>query len=185
MMKTNPLGPATCLFILSGLGLGMAQAQPTVLPEIGGVAASGELKKEDRDFLTKSLRAGEDMVDLAGIASNRAVFPQVRTFAGEIGSAHGKANQELAAIILKKGARSADRDTVAVRELAKEWNEKSGSEFDEDFLKATIDLHEDMIDLLEDGADSKEPDIAGYSRRQLPHMKAHVERARTLLKEID
>ncbi len=193
------------LFAVGGFGLGLAHAQasdrgaaghhapadaldrPAALPENRGVtpvASGDQVRKEDRDFLTKSLRTGEDLVDLADIASSRAVFPQVREFAEEIASAYTKANKELEAIILQKGLRIGSRDTIAAREQTKKWNEKSGNEFDEDYLEAMIDLQEDLIGLMDD-VDDSEADVAAYSRRHLPTIKAYVERAKAILKAID
>lgn len=175
----------SCLLALLAPGSYVAHAQNTRNDAPVASAASNQDQDGHRHFITKALRLGENLVDLSDIGADRAVHPQVRTFAKELSGAHTTANQELAALILRKGLRIEDRDTVAAREMKKKWNDKTGNEIDRDFLRATVDQHEDMIDLLEDGTDSKDHDIAAYSHRHLPSLKSHMARAKSLLESID
>lgn len=145
-----------------------------------------KVPRADRRFFNQASRLGEKEVALSRIAADRATNPQVRAFASEMVAAHTAANAELAALIRQKGARIDDRDrAIEDRELAKKWNEKKASDFDEDYLEAIIDAHQDTIDVLENGADSKDADIAAYANKLLPAVKGHLAHAENLEKQVD
>jgi putative membrane protein len=145
-----------------------------------------KIPRADRRFFTQAVRLGEKEVTLSRIAAERATNSQVRAFASEMVTAHTAANAELATIIRQRGVRIDDRDrAIEQRELAKKWNEKKAADFDEDYLKAIIDAHEDTIDALENGADSKDGDISAYARKLLPTVKTHLDRAEKLEDQVD
>lgn len=145
-----------------------------------------KLTRGDRRFFNQASRLGEKEVALSRIAAERATNPRVRAFASEMVSAHTAANSELATLIRQKGARIDDRDrAIEQRELAKKWNEKKGAGFDEDYLEAIIDAHQDTIDVLENGVDSKDGDISAYASKLLPTVKAHLAHAEKLEDQID
>ena len=148
--------------------------------------ADTKLSRSDRRFFNQAVRLGEKEVTLSRIAAERATNPQVRAFASEMVTAHTAANKELAALILRKGARLDDQDrAIEQRELAKKWSEKKGTDFDEDYLEAIIDAHQDTIDVLENGVDSKDGDISAYASKLLPTVKAHLAHAEKLEARVD
>jgi len=145
-----------------------------------------KIARSDRRFLKKAAHLGEKEVALSRIAAERATNPQVRAFASEMVTTHNAANAELAALIQQKGARLDDHDrAIEQRELAKKWNEKKGADFDEDYLEAIIEAHEDTIDVLENGVDSKDGDISAYASKLLPIVKAHLAHAEKLEDQVD
>lgn len=152
----------------------------------GKTVADTKLPRSDRRFFNQAARLGEKEVTLSRIAAERATNPQVRAFASEMVTAHTAANKELAALIRQKGARIDDQDrAIEQRELAKKWSDKKGADFDEDYLEAIIDAHQDTIDVLENGADSKDADIAAYASKLLPTVKAHLAHAEKLEAQVD
>jgi len=145
-----------------------------------------KIARSDKRFFKKAARLGENEVTLSRVAADRANNPQVRAFASEMVSAHKSANSDLATLIRQKGAYVDDKNrAIEQRELSNKWTDKKADDFDKDYLDAVIDAHEDMIDALENGVDSKDLDIAAYARKQLPIVKAHLAHAEKLEDLID
>lgn len=145
-----------------------------------------KVSRGDHRFFKKAAQLGEKEVALSRIAADRAVNPQVRAFASEMVRAHTTANTELDGLMKQRGVVLDTRDqSVEQRELARKWNEKKADGFDEDYLEAMIDCHEDTIDVLENGADSKDADVAAYASRLLPTVKAHLAQAENLQELVD
>ena len=145
-----------------------------------------KLPRADQRFFKKAAHLGETEVTLSRVAAERANNPQVRTFASEMVSAHTSANSELASLGRQKGAVVDDTNhATEQRELSKKWNDKKADDFDEDYLDAMIAAHKDTIDVLEKGAKSKDMDIAAYSQKMLPTVKAHLAHAKQLEDLVD
>jgi putative membrane protein len=147
---------------------------------------NSKVSRADHRFFKKASHLGEKEVALSRIAADRATNPQVRAFASEMVSAHTTANTELSGLMKHRGVVLDDRDQdIEHRELAKKWNEKKADDFDEDYLEAMIDAHQDTIDVLENGIESKDTDIAAYAAQLLPAVKAHLAKAEKLEELVD
>ena len=197
-MKTTIVRPCFkylaggALLVLAGAAPALAgnATEPSPSPRVVAIAdtpppAADTVPRSDRRFFRQASRLGEDEVVLSRIAADRAIRPQVRALASEMAREHNTANEELNALAARKGAVPEPRDRVEVREEERKWNAKKGDKFDEDYLKALIDAHQDTIDVLENGADSKDPEIAAYANKMLPTVKAHLARAEALEKAVD
>jgi putative membrane protein len=151
-----------------------------------GKSGMKEVSRGDHRFFKKAAMLGEKEVALSRIAAERAVNPQVRAFASEMVRAHTTANTELAGLMKHRGVMIDTGDQATEqRELAKKWNGKKADGFDEDYLEAMIDCHEDTIDVLENGVDSKDTDVAAYAAQLLPAVKAHLAQAERLQELVD
>jgi putative membrane protein len=152
---------------------------------LAGPGTGTALKGGDQRFFEKITRLNEREVALSRQAAQRASNPQVRSFAEEMVREHQHAGQELGSLATRKGARLEPTSTRATRELEKDWADKTGRDYDEAYIKAMIDAHEDTVDVLENGVDSKDPEIAAAAQKLLPKVKAHLERAESLHKMLD
>jgi putative membrane protein len=145
-----------------------------------------KVSRADHRFFKKAASLGEKEVALSRIAADRATNPQVRAFASEMVRAHTTANTELAGLMKNRSVVLDDRDQANERrELAKAWNEKKAEDFDEAYLEKMIECHQDTIDVLENGVDSKDTDVAAYAAQLLPSVKAHLAQAEKLEELVD
>lgn len=149
------------------------------------------LARGDQHFFEKITRLNEREIALSRHAAERATNAQVRSFANEMVEAHTEAGQELGTLATRKGARASSMDSHDMhgadktRKIEKDWADKKGGDYDEAYIKAMIDAHEDTVDTLENGAESKDPEIAAAAQKLLPKVKAHLERAKQLKKSVD
>jgi len=150
-----------------------------------GATYGGELTKGDRRFLEKAAKCGAYEVALSRVAADRANHPDVRALAVKMVAAHTAANLELSALAISKGVTLPAKDEIELNKLEKKWNEKKGKDFDEDYLEELASAHEDAIDIFENGADSKDTDIASYAGKLLPVLKEHHTKIEALDKAID
>lgn len=130
--------------------------------------------------MTKAARLGEKDVALSRIAESRTVNPRVREFAARMVREHPPASSRLAALAASRGVTIDREDASEQSREADKWNKKSGDEFDQDYLEAMIDSHEDLVDVLENGKDSADREIAAWANRMLPQIKAHLQQAEML-----
>ena len=184
------------ILLCAGVLTALSQTSPTnPSPETGsdmtntppssGRSGESTLKYGDQQFFKKAARLGEEEVALSTIASERSTNAQVRAFASDMVREHTAANAELSSLGDRKGARFEPRDQADVSKFEKKWREKKSDKFDEDYLKAIIDGHEDMVGVLKDGANSKDTEIAAWSNKLLPSVQGHLIRAKELKKTVD
>jgi putative membrane protein len=174
---TNPYTP--------GVGTTRDTSGMSTTDTLAGPGTGAALKGSDQRFLEKMNRLNEREVALSRQAAQRATTPQVRSFAEEMIREHQQAGQELGTLATRKGARLESMSTRTAREIEKDWADKTGRDYDKAYVNAIIDAHEDTIDVLENGVDSKDPEIAATAQKLLPKVKAHLERAESLHKMLD
>ena len=173
--RMNPSAESTGVYTRENRGADMSNTGTLAGPE-------PTLKRGDQRFFEKVARLNEREVALSRQASQRATTPQVRSFAEEMVREHTSAGKELGSLATRKGARL---EPLTARDLEKDWSDKTGRDYDKAYLGAIIDLHEDTVDVLENGADSKDPEIAAAAQKLLPKVKMHLERAESLHKALD
>lgn len=183
---------AGLFLVATSLALAQAGLTEPMPPDASprGDGMNSELREDepsrgDERFFRKAARLGEKEVLISRIAAERATDPRVREFAAEMVRAHTQANEELTVLARRKGAKLAALDADERREAHEKWRDAKGSDFDEDYLEAAIECHQDTVDTLENGAESKDVDIMGYAARMLPVVKAHLARAEQLEESID
>jgi len=191
-MKTHI--PRHLLALLTGVSL--ACAAERVVPSDPGAGSGNSgalvdpessLARGDQRFFEKITRLNDREIALSRLAAERATTPQVRSFAEEMVREHEQAGRELGTLATRKGARLADNDPDknSVEKIAKDWADKKGRDYDEAYLEKMIDAHKDTIDVLEDGAESKDSDITAAAQKLLPKVKSHLERAKRLHEAMD
>lgn len=181
------------LFALAGTSLALAQTRVVPTAEPGATtgeqrdlnADSDTLPRDDRRFFEKSARLNEKELLLSRKAAERATNPQVRSFAADMVREHTAAGEELTTLATRKGARIEMRDADEVRKDEQKWTDKEADDFDEDYLEAMIATHKDTIDVLEEGAESKDTEIAALAQKLLTKVKTHLQRAQELEKLVD
>jgi putative membrane protein len=142
--------------------------------------ASGEkLSWTDRRFVSKTADSGQDEVQLAQLAAQRAMNPEVRQFAERLVKDHTAVNDELKGIASSKNVKI-DRDDGKERAYRR-LNAKAGAEFDQEFVEHMIDSHEDGIRRFEKAAkDAKDPEIRSFAAKHVDHLRQHLQQAQSL-----
>jgi putative membrane protein len=186
-MKTNPKA-LPCALLVSALSLcttlsaetSTTTSTTTERRATATTSAETDLSRSDRNFLEKAAKAGMKEVSISQAAIARLVNPQVKQFAQMIVNDHSGANAELTALAAAKGV------TLPVKETKYEekWSKKT-NEVDEDYMEEMVSDHKDNVDLFEEAAKSKDPEIAAFAAKTLPKLQQHLTMAKDLKKLVD
>jgi putative membrane protein len=147
----------------------------------GAATSSGSdrLSWGDRRFVSKAADEGQDEVQLAQLAAQRATSSEVKSFAQKLVDDHSKVNSELTSLASQKNVKI---DTDDDKDRAyKRLNKKSGSEFDQEFVEHMIDEHEKDIKMFEKAAkDAKDPEVRAFASKHVGHLREHLQTAQGL-----
>src|SRR5258706_9034883 len=120
----------------------------------------GQLSAKDYKFALNAAQGGMAEVQLGELARQRAVNPQVKSFADKMVKEHGKANDDLKQIVTKKGAiLPADlpsKETSTMKSLEK----ATGADFDREYVEHMVKDHRKDVKEFEEAAKSlSDPDL--------------------------
>jgi putative membrane protein len=140
-----------------------------------------KVAEEDQEFVVKAVSAGLMEVELAQKAEQKATNPAVKEFAQRMVNDHGQVNNELKALAAQKNITIPSVPGEDHQEDINKLNEKTGREYDRDYIKMMVDDHKDAVDKFEKAAtDCKDPDIKAFAAKHLEHLKAHLESAKSI-----
>lgn len=157
----------------------------------GSTTASGSMSSTsadklswgDKRFVTKAADHGQSEVALAKLASQQASNPEVRRYAQKLVNDHTKVNSELMNIASTKNVKLDKEDTQD--RTYRRLSERSGSDFDQEFVEQMIDMHEADIKLFEKTAeDAKDQELRSFASRHVGHLREHLQQAQNLRQTI-
>jgi putative membrane protein len=127
--------------------------------EPAAVGTAGEAERtaihdSDKDFINRQLSDGTAEVELAKMANQKTVNPEVKRFAQMMVDDHTKAGNELKDIAGQHNVVTAPTIDDKHRDLMDKLSKLSGREFDREYVKAMVDGHQDAVDSLESRVDS-------------------------------
>lgn len=137
----------------------------------------------DADFVTKAASGGMHEVELGKIAQENAANGEVKKFAERLATDHGKANKELMDVAKKANIPFPDKMLDEhVKEIDR-FKKLKGSEFDQAFIKHTIEEHKKSVTAFERaGKDARDPGLKAFATKTLPTIKEHLDMAQKLEK---
>ena len=140
---------------------------------------------DDAEFVAKAASGDMFEVELGKVADTRARNDSVKKFSERMVADHGKSNEAL-----KKAAKAAG---LTVPEKMNDENQKEfdrfkeykGENFDRDYITTMVADHEtDLAEFTRASKEAKNPAIKDFATKTLPTVKAHLEQAKKLQKEI-
>lgn len=133
---------------------------------------------DDADFAVEAADGGLMEVELGTLALSKASSPEVKKFAQMMVDEHTKANNELKALAQQK---SITLPTVMGNEHQRKVDnlrEKTGAEFDKDYIDLMVRDHKDDIDEFEDQAeDGKDPELKSWASSKVVALRHHLQEA--------
>lgn len=153
--------------------------------------AGGALSSDDRQFVTEAAHAGAAEVVHSQLADQRASSDDVKQFARRLVEDHTKANQELTKLATDKGAAMppGGADQSQLHGKHREFNEKlsklSGADFDREFMRHQLKMHQDAVSLFERQANKgKDADLKAFAERMLPTLRDHQQAAKDVASKV-
>jgi putative membrane protein len=121
------------------------------------------------------------------LAQERAANPQVREFAQTMVREHEEALRELRQIAAQHNVEIERRDEMPRehRNVHERLMERSGAEFDREFVEWAIDKHEDAINDLEGKMDSDNAALRQWASQTAPKLRQHLAHAQNLQQTLN
>lgn len=141
----------------------------------------------DRSFIEEQVEANEAEVTIGRLAQERASNPQVREFAQTMVRDHEAALRDLRQLASQHNVQIESREEMAKehRDVRERLMERSGAEFDRDFMDWAVDKHEEAVDDVEDKVESDNQALRQWASQNLPKLRQHLEHARTIKASLD
>lgn len=147
----------------------------------GGSAnySQGKLSFTERRFVNKAADSNKEEIQIAQLAAQKATNAEVRSYAQSLVDAHSKVNTELLTLA---GSKSVKLDQDDGRGITyRRLSNKTGAEFDQEFVEHMIDEHEDNVRMFEKAAaDSKDADLRSFASSHVAALREHLQKAQAL-----
>lgn len=137
--------------------------------------------EDDADFAVEAANGGMMEVQLGTLALTKASDAQVKQFAQMMVDDHTKANNELKALAQQKNiSLPTTLDNEHQRKYDK-LNEKSGEDFDKDYIDLMVSDHKEDVKKFEDeGEDGKDAELKSWSAAKVPTLRHHLDEAQRI-----
>jgi putative membrane protein len=103
----------------------------------------------NREFLTKAMDANMAEIELGRLAQEKGANAEVKRFAQMMVTDHSKSLDMLKPIATRQGTPMVAQLDDQHRDLRDRLARLSGAEFDREYMRAMVDGHEQMVDLLQ------------------------------------
>lgn len=147
--------------------------------------ASDSLRISERAFLSKAGETIRQHMRLAEVGASQAESSEVRSHALQLASDYRALNETIEALIRRKGG-LAGAPVGATSESYQKLQEKSGAEFDREFVRTAAVASNTVMTLFENAAaDAKDADVRDFAASELPVLRAHRNAIADLKKTFD
>lgn len=142
--------------------------------------------EDDADFAVKAADAGLAEVELGKLALEKATDQRIKDFAKKMVDDHQRANDELMTIATRHNITLPPVISEEHVNKQRKLMEKSGSEFDQEYIDLMVKDHDKVVSMFEDAsADAQNADLKAYAAKTLPALKMHHEEALALRDSIN
>ncbi|PPK99092.1 putative membrane protein [Parapedobacter indicus] len=143
------------------------------------------VNEKDGDFAVKAADAGLAEVELGKLAQEKATDPRVKDFAQMMVNDHQKANDELMTIATRHNITLPPVISKDQADKQRKLREKSGAEFDKEYIDMMVKDHNKVVSLFEDASsDAQNADLKAFASKTLPILKKHHEDATAIRDSI-
>jgi putative membrane protein len=143
--------------------------------------AASTVSEEDSKFAVEAASGGMMEVQLGELAQQKASSQAVKNFGSMMVRDHSKANDELKALAGNKNITLPPAPGEDHMDHIKKLSEKSGKEFDKDYINMMVDDHQDDIDKFEKcSKDAKDPELKAFADKTLPKLREHLAAAKKI-----
>lgn len=155
------------------------------LPSLPGSAANKEpLNPFDMRFIKRAISHDKTETTLAALAAQKAVRPEVKSYAGTLVADHTRSEKELSALAAVKGVSPPEainpKQAAAIQQL-QQLEQSTAADFDTDFLAEILKAHKASVSNFEEAAvRARDEEVQAFAKKMLPTLKAHLQKAEDL-----
>jgi len=139
------------------------------------------------DFMIEAASSGMKEVELGKIAQQKATNQRVKDFANMMVEDHKKAHKELAALAQAKSVTLPETMGDKHQKSFDDVKNKTGADFDKDYMKLMVDEHQKMINKFKKRAeeeDKRDSEVSAFAQKTLTYLQIHIDSARAIYDSI-
>lgn len=138
-------------------------------------------QEDDAEFAVEAADAGMLEVQLGTLASTKASSSEVKQYAQMMVDDHTKANDELKTLAQQKNITLPTMLGTENQRTYENFSEKTGDDFDKEYIDQMVKDHRDVIDDFEEEArEGNDPEIKSWASGKLTTLRHHLEEAERL-----
>ena len=132
--------------------------------------------EDPAEWVTKAAEGGLLEVEFGKLAQQNATNPKVRELGKMMAEEHGKANEELKAIAMKKNITLPTAMSDDHQNKYKDMAAKKGADFDKAYTDMMVEDHKDDIEMYQKQAqDGKDMDFKNFAAGKVPTLQHHLQ----------
>jgi putative membrane protein len=148
----------------------------------GGSATSGSIpatvSKEDAQFVVNTANAGMTEVQLGQIAQQKGMAKDVKDYGVMMVTDHTAAGDQLKTLATSKNITLPAAISPDMQKNVDAFQNKSGKDFDKDYISMMIDDHKKVIaDFEAESKNGTDADIRAFADKTLPTLRMHLSKA--------
>lgn len=191
LSRTRPAGLLLALCILTLAVSSCAKrtdetttSSTTTTPETTQTAAA---TPSDAEIAATVVAANDTDIENGKLALEKSKNADVKQFANEMIAAHTQLNQQGSALLTKLGVTPADNPTSTSIKTGGESSRAtlkglSGADFDKAYVNAEVDLHQSVLDQLDNTLipSAQNAELKSLLEQARPTISAHLDHAKSL-----
>jgi putative membrane protein len=139
------------------------------------------LSAQDQMFMENAAKGRMHEVHMGRLGIERGQSEAVKGLCQRLINDHNTANKDLESLAKQKGVTLSADDAKVVSPIP--LATKSGSDFDQEFVKMIVEDHQKDIAAFEKEASSgNDPDLKNWASKALPTLRAHLKEAQAIPK---
>lgn len=170
---------------LTAMSCGGGQSDSTEMAEEQNEENLSNKADEDAEFAVEVADAGLMEVELGRLASTKASSSEVKSFAQLMVDDHTKANNELKALAQQKNITLPIAMSNERQKKVENFAEKTGSEFDREYIDLMVREHKEAIDEFEDQAEEgNDAELKSWASSKVSTLRHHLQEAERIQESI-
>jgi putative membrane protein len=130
--------------------------------------------EQDAEFVEEAVASKYAEIKLAEVANQRSRNAEIKKVAELIRTDHSSALNELKTLAQAKAISVPVEETQASKRKMEDFTQQTGNDFDENWCKEMIDLHEDNIDKFENRLEKTDDvELKSWISKTLPALRTH------------
>lgn len=140
---------------------------------------------DDANFMVEACNGSMMEVELGKIAKEKGVDPMVKNYGTMMVTDHSKANDELRSLAVTKNVTLPGSISNDMQKHINDMNQKSGKDFDKDYIDMMVNDHKDDISKFEHTAEKgKDSDLRTWASTTLMTLRMHLDSAQYIDKRM-
>lgn len=151
------------------------QSMPPMQSQSNGGLQRGTLTAGERNFLQSAAEINATEIETGKLAESQSTDPNIKKIGQDLVRDHTAANQQLEKLASSKGLSITAQPTSFQQRMISSLQQKSGDEFNKQFLRQTTFAHQRAVSMFERASRrAQDPDIKSWAAQMLPSLQSHV-----------